>query len=285
MKKLTSGSNRILSIIALLFSACSGGCGILGTGRGPVPPPVPKDVVVAALRERADHFFTVKDGSASLLIQIQTGENTAQRVSLGAGFAFDRLRPGLWLLADKVGQEIFTLRANNDRFWLELPRSHEIVTGGPEAYYKLPYLIYPYEATLWFGSPEWLGLTLEATQMHVEPEYYTFDVYSAGQLARTVMVDRRTLTVTAIAEYDLLGRLSTEVLMSNYGKADSMDFPFHLTVTRPLQGCSMQLRLGSPKFNQELKAALFEPKDWTDWRHVDLDREPLSSVKGLEAEQ
>jgi len=279
-----SRSGPLRGWAAALVLGLSSGCSLLGRPLGPVPPPVPQEQVVAALRERADCFRTVKDGDVSLLIEVQTEKGFERQPTLGGVVAFDRQWPGLWMLATKMGMEVFLLRADSERFWLELPRTHEVVTGGRHAYRQLPYLISPYEVLAWFGSPAWLGLTSESTRMSLLPEHYRLDVYAGQMLLRTVLVDRRRLAVTAIAEYDALGRLSTEVLMDRYREAGGVLFPHRLAVSRPLDGCRVQLRLGRPKFNVELKPQLFRPARWEGWRVIDLDREPLSSVRAFGGE-
>ena len=254
-------------------------------GPEPLPPTAPRQEILAALRKRADQFRTVYDTNISLTIQVKTEKGMETLPKLGGILAFDSRLPGLWLHCEKLTRKIFGLRATGDRFSLELMETRELVTGGPAAYSKLPHLVRPWEVMAWFGSPEWLGLSADSA-MEVEENDYRFDVSLSGMLIRCVFVDRRAVAISRIVDYDLLGNVRTEVLMDRYKKADGIDFARRLTVERPQHGCRVQLRLRSPKFNKDLQRKMFEPKKGrTGWSPVDLDREPLSSVRAFRAER
>ena len=268
----------LVATALLIGAALSGGCSVLPV---PVGPPLARQQVVETLRQRAARFTTVQDTDLKLVIEVMTEKGMRRQPSLGGALAFDSLRPGLWLRAEKLGQKVFSLRAGADYFWLEIPDTREVVTGGRAAFWKLPQLVLPYDVLLWFGSPDWLGVSWDSTAMTVEPECYRFDVVAGRLPLRSVLVDRRQVVVTRILDYDLLGRLSTDVTMDRYEQAGGVLFPRRLTVWRPVAGYRLQLRLGNPKFNRPINPIVFEPLERQGWPHVDLDREPLSSVKAF----
>jgi len=272
---------RLRMAAIVIATALSGGCCLLHRGPGPVPPPLPREQVVQTLRGRADRFVSVVDTGISLSIQVETQEGIKKQPTLGGLLAFDSLRPGLWLRAEKLGQKVFNLRADAERFWLEIPDTREVVVGSREAYSKLPQLIEPYEVMFWFGSPEWLGLTWDSTLMALEPEHYRFDVMAGSLLMRSVFVDRRRLVISRIVDYDLLGSVSTEVLMDRHKETSGVPFPRRLTVIRPQVGYRIELRLGNPRFNTDIDPGAFRPGRRPGWRQIDLDREPLSSVEAF----
>ena len=278
-----NGPHSLPPIILLVVFV--GGCSIFARRPEPVPPPVPRSEVLSALHQRAEQFRTVYDTGISLVIEVQTNEGMKPQPTLGGVLAFDSRLPGLWLHTEKMTKKIFSLHATADRFSLELPDTCEMLIGGQQAYERLPHLIHPYEAMAWFGSPEWLGLNDRAT-MAVEENDYRFDVSLSGLPVRSVFVDRRRVAISRIVDYSLLGDVRTDVLMNDYKKVKGIEFPHRLTVNRPQHGCRVQLKLGSPKFNKDLKAEVFQPKKLRPgWRQIDLDHEPLSSVKAFGAEE
>ena len=263
----------------IILMLAAGGCRIL-TG-GPLKPPRPQlsaPEVISAVRDDTQQFRTLVDTDISISIAAQVDDGWKKMPTFGGLIAFDSVRPGLWLRAEKLGQKIFTLRAGGDYFWLELPDSREIVTGGSVAYDRLPHLVQPNEAMLWFAAPEWLGLTWENTTMDLQPETYRFDVRISGQLIRSVYVDRRTLHISRIEVHDLLRRVRTRVSMERYRDVKGVEFPFRMTILRPLVGYRIRLTLDEPTFNKNIPARAFEPKDRPGWEHINLDYEPLSKV-------
>jgi len=254
------------TIVVAAAAALCGGCSIFRSPLGPVPPPLSRAEVVRLVGERSRRFVTVRDTGISLNIWVMTEKGMKKQPSLGGVLAFDSLRPGLWLRAEKLGQKVFNLRAGADYFWLELPDTREVVTGSRAAYTKLPELIEPYEVMFWFASPEWLGLTWDSTRMSVEPEHYRFDVRSG-------------------VDYDLLGRVSTVVRLESYRETGGVLFPRRLVVERVLAGYRIELRLGRPQFNRPIDPRAFAPAKRPGWRHIDLDREPVSAVKAFRGER
>ncbi len=69
--------------------------------------------------------------------------------------------------------------------------------------------------------------------------------------------------------------------MLAHEQVNSIVFPHHLAIARPLQGWWIRLKLGNPKFNKELKKEVFEYREKHGWRHIDLDREPSSNVEAF----
>jgi len=272
---------RTLVLLAVITGLLCGGCGLFCRRLGPVPPALTREEVVSTLQARARGCTTVTDASASLRVQFEVNGEVQKQPTLGILLAFDGLRPGLWLRGEKLGQKIFTLRAGADYFWLEIPDTQEVVTGGPAAYGAIPGLVNPYEVMLWFGSPDWVGLTWPATTMTVEPEHYRFDVAVGGLPIRSVFVDRRTVTVSRIVSYDAFRRPRTEVLMEDYDEVGAVQFPYRLTVLRHQEGCRLEIRLGRPRLNKPIEASAFAPPPRPGWRHIDLDHEPITSVKAF----
>jgi len=269
--------SRATFVAALLALMHVCGCALL---RSPPPPPLPAREVVQAIRARTEQIQTVKDSDASVRI-FQTVKGKLRRLpSLGGLVGFDRRWPALYIVAEKFGQTAFWLRATAEGFWLRVPRYREVLTGGPAAYRRLPQMVRPEEVRSFFGTPEALGLDWPGTEFRVLADTYVFDVRLFGFIYRQVVVDRRELTVRAIRQYDSLGRLTTQVLMSAYRRADGVLLPRRITVSRPLVGVRVELRLGEPKLNAAIKPEAFLPGPVPpDWKHVDLDREPLSESK------
>lgn len=284
MRKVRSSHVARLKFVVLAALTCASGCCVLWPCREPVPPPIPRSQVLAALQQRADQFLTVQDTAITLSIEVLTDEGMEDLPKLGGVLALDSRLPGMWLHAEKMTKGVFTLRATADRFSLELPETRELVIGGPQAYDNLPHLIRPFEAIEWLGSPEWLGLD-EQSPMTVLEADYRFDVLWRDALVRQVFVDRRKVAVSRILDYDLLGSVRTDVTMDRYREAGGIEFPHRLAVHRPQHGCRVQLELGRPKFNRKLQRELFDPKTRRPgWEVIDLDREPLSNVKAFNPE-
>lgn len=268
--------------VALVLLFVFPGCGFLPkTALKPVPAPVSSTKVIQRVRRNTHRFQTVVDTHISLYLAAEKNGKWDDMPSLGGLLAFDSQRPGLWLRAEKLGQKIFVLRAGMDYFWLELPDSNEIVTGGPEAYNRLPHLVQPAEAMLWFAGPEWLGLTWDKTEMVVEKEHYRFDVSMSGQIIRKVYIDRRDMHLTRIKMFDFFGRLQTDVRMNRYRNVDGVPFPFRLIVRRPLVGYRIELRLKDPDFNKDIPGQFFEPRKRPEWKHIDLDYEPITRIEAF----
>jgi len=248
----------------------------------PPPPPLSRDVVIELVRAQSGTFRSVKDGDIALNITTTEDGKVRSLPSLGGGIGFNAELPGLYLVATKVTKTIFTLRARGQQFWLALPRTNELVIGGPPAYAKLPWLIRPDEVQGFFADPEWLGLTWAGTTMTVEEDNYRFDIFTAGILRRQVLVGRRLVVLRSVRRYDALQRLETEIDLADYELSDGALFPRRLTVDRPLNGVKVELELSDPKLNVDFPAKTFLPPDLPGWKVIDLDHEPISAVKGFE---
>ena len=265
-------------VLAGLLAFGAGGCCTV-FAICPVPPPLERARVETALAEQAARFRTVTDADISLKIAVIAEDGSEERVpSLGGVLAFDSLLPGLWLRAEKFGQKAFGLRARADGFWLEFPQTREVVTGSAAAYAALPHLIHPHEAVLWFGAAERLGLIHDTTRMTLESEDYRFDAFADG---RTVWVDRRRVVISRIVEYDRQGYEVLEVDLERYKHTGELEFPRRVTVWRPQAGYRVRLGLGRPKLNKVIPSSAFEPLPRPGWRHIDLDRQPLSDVEAF----
>ncbi len=272
------GLTRRSVLAPLLAAAALLGC----RAPGPLPAPLPREQVAAAARAWANGVRTVRDGDVSLEITQTVDGRRRELPAFGGQIGFDRTIPALYLLAEKLGQTAFWLRASGERFWLAFPRTCEVATGGPAAYEKLPHLIRPEEVRIWFAGPERLGLTWPTTEMSVGPESYRFDVFLAGALHRSVLVDRRKLVVAAIQSYDVLGRCVTEVRLEDYAPLGGVEFPRVIAVERPAQGVTVRLELGDPELNPDINPAAFLPGRRPGWSQVDLDRQPLSALRALQ---
>ena len=227
----------------------------------------------------------VVDADISLRISTTYEGKTERTPSLGGVLAFDRLLPGLWLRAEKIGHQVFDLKALGMDFSLLLPQSGEVVTGGPIAYAKLPYLIRPDEVQTMLGGPETLGLSWPATTVARLAEGDLFNVSVLGALYRTVLVDPGTADILRITDYDVLGQVVTDIRLSDYEALQGTRFPRRLQVDRPLDGVAVDLGLGDPELNKPIPIQFFRPHRQAGYRHVDLDRQPLSDVHAFSEEQ
>ena len=272
-----------------LFWLIASGCGVLQVicPPEPLPPPLPREEVEASLVKEYGRIETLKDMGGSLDSEYGPPDDRESGPSLGIDLAFDATLPGLWLHAEKMGQAVFTLRAKEHRFWLAIPDTKELVTGTEVAFRKLPQLVDPDELSLALGTPQKLGLTRQATTMDVDGKYYRFDIYHGSYIARKVYVSRRDIEIRRIVEYDLSGREQTIIRMMDYYKINGIPVPYTFTVERPRSQWEMTLELSDPDVNElapERMRKLFDPKDRTGWKHIDLDIQPLSDVKALQPE-
>jgi hypothetical protein len=274
---------RPAALLIACLALASTGCGLLA--RRPVLPPMPPEQIVQALRQRSIEFSTVVDTDISLKIATTVDGKVHRSPSLGGVLAFDCRLPGLWLRTEKVGHEIFDLKALGMQFSLLLPASGELVTGGPLAFAKLPYLIRPDEVQTMFGGPDALGLSWPSTTVEAGSDGDSFRVLVFGTLFRTVLVDPGTADILRIQDYDALGRVVTDITLSDYEAFGSARFPLRLSVDRPLDGVRMDLRLGDPKLNKPVPPQAFAPHALDGYRHIDLDRQPLSDVQAFSGEQ
>jgi len=259
------------------------GCALLGR---PAPdPPLECRDVVQALRQKEGLVRTVTDAGVRLRVTAREDGEPRRYPSLGAVLAFDSQKPGLWLRGEKLGHEVFSLRALGERFWVAVHPSRLVMTGGPVAYAKLPrYFLRPAEVQGFLAGPDWLGLSWTTAQMTVGADSYRFDVHLMDTLYRTVLVDRRDLVITRISAYDVLGRETTRVELSDHGPADGTLFPRRLTVTRPQEGITLSLRLRRPKFNKELPLSIFQPIRLDGYEQVDLDSPSVGRIELVEPE-
>jgi hypothetical protein len=272
----------VLTLMLTGLLALTTGCAWLS----PAPPPLPREHVARALRRRAAVFGGLQ---ADLRLRIaQTVEGDTEALpTLGGVLAFDPTEPGLFLRTTKLTQEVFTLRALGPRFSLKLPRSSEVVVGGPYAYQRLPYLVRPHEVKGAFAGPDALGITWADTEMHVDRTHYRFEARVLGVLYRRVLVDRRELVVTDIERFDSLGRLHTAIRMQNYVPVGDFLAPTRLVVERrqvsdqpPLQ-VTVRLALSDLEPLKEGATALMRPRVPPGWPVVNLDREPISNIRAL----
>jgi len=271
---------RIAALLCLVL-ALSGGCRLLPRTASPVPEPLPRLEVEAMLSRSAGRIRTLKDAGISLVIESGPEGDRETLPALRGVMAFDAALPGLWLLADKLGRTVFTLRALGDSFSIEFPHTREVVVGGPASFERLPHVVRPREVQLFFGPLDALGITWPSTRMVVEPRFYRFDVYVGGQLVRRIYVGRRKVVINRIVDYDSLGRIRTEIFLDKYRDIAGILVPFFLRVERPLSGGRLTLRLSRPKLNTELSKALFEARRRAGWKYINLDHEPLSEVEAF----
>lgn len=277
----------LLACALLIMSAW--GCGVLQVicPPEPLPPPIPRDEVEAKLVNEYGRIETLKDMGGSLESEYGPPDDRDSGPDLGVDLAFDATLPGLWLHAEKMGQAVFTLRAKEHRFWLTIPDTKELVTGTRVAFGKLPQLVDPEELSLALGTPQQLGITREATKMEVDGEFYRFDVYHGSYIARQIYVSRREIEIRRIVEYDPSGRKRTIVRMTDYYDVSDIPVPHTFSIERPANQWQVTLELSDPDVNTlpaERMRKLFEPKDRSGWRRVNLDIQPLSDVKAFSEE-
>ncbi len=275
-----SGLSACTCLALAMLLAATSGCCIFRRGRAPMPPPLGREAVVVELEGKAASFQTLTDTDITLRSEGQP--------TLGGWIAFHARLPALWLRGEKLSREVFDLRATADGFSLRLPHTREIVRGTGQAYRKLPLVIAPREVQEWFGPPQSLGLDLPETTMTVEDTDYRFDVPAGEALLRTVFVDRWQVAVRKIVEWDPFnpGEEFAEVELGEFRRVGDREFPHRIVLYRPQHDYRMTLELSRPKLNKDLPLKTFAPhKMPADWRLIDLDKEPLSSVKAFSEEQ
>ncbi|MFO7959219.1 MAG: hypothetical protein R6X33_19200 [Candidatus Brocadiia bacterium] len=282
MRTQHHGRTARLALAAALLALTAGtGCGLF---RKPLPPPLPRREVIQQVRANTGDFRTLVDTDIALFMTVTEDGKRHRGPTFGGHIAFDRALPGLWLSAEKIGRQIFSLKARGMRFWLVLPETREVVTGSARAYAKLPHMIRPDEVQRLFEGPDGLGLTWEGSTMAVEGNYYRFDVRVMGMPYTRVLVDRRRLVISGIQRLDSVGRVIADIRLADYSPTDSALFPHRLQVERPLAGTGVNLRLGSPNLNKPIPPEAFEPTEHTGWRHINLDYQPLSAVEAFSGE-
>ena len=274
--------------LAMLLAAASGCC-IFRRGRVPMPPPLGREAVVVELRGKAARFQTLTDTDITLRSEFDTQKGTERQPTLGGVIAFDARLPALWLRGEKVSREVFDLRATAEGFSLKLPHTGEIVVGTGPAYRKLPLVIAPREVLGWFGPPQSMGLDQRETAMSVEETDYRFDVRAGETLLRTVFVDRWQAAVRKIVEWDPFnpGQKLAEIELGEFKPIGDREFPHRIVIYRPQHDYRMTLELSHPKLNKDLPLKMFAPHKAPpdEWRLIDLDKEPLSSVKAFSGEE
>jgi len=278
-------ANRPLpgALALLCLALASGGCALFAPR--PALPPMPRQEIITNLRRRTAEFSTLVDGDISLKIATSAGGKTDTSPTLGGHVAFDRRLPGLWLHAAKVGREVFDLKALGMQFSLRFRQTGELLIGGPVAYARLPYLIRPDEVQTMFGGPDALGMSWPSTTMALGAHECRFDVDVLGALFRRITVEPGTADILRIENYDVRGRLVTDIRLSDYRAANSARFPRRLIIDRPLDGVQVELRLGGPKLNKAIPRKSFEPHPPAGWSVIDLDRQPLSDVRAFTGER
>ncbi len=264
-------------LMLLTFIALAAGCGLF---RARPAPELPKSGVLEVLRERADRLSTVTDTSIRLSIRVSTPDGTERMPTLSGVLAFDIVRLGLWLRAEKLGREVFDLRALGDTFWLAVPDTSEIIVGGPVAYARLPgYFMRPADLAGLLAGPEFLGLSWSDTTMTVDRHDYRFDVSLLGAPYRRVLVDRRDLVVSRITRYDPVGRVTLDVELSRHTESELGSFPRELVVRRPREGVTVSLRLRDPKLNKDIPLQAFRPSTRPGYTVHNLDYEPIENIE------
>lgn len=276
---MQSRLNRLFYALIVFFWLLPGLLYLPGCRAFPLRPRVPPErlsrgEVVDRIYERTHFFSTMTDTRITLRAVHEDVDGRHSFPPAGGVLAFDRMLPGLWLRAEKFGQNIFTLRAHGDDFWLELPDSREVVTGGRAAYRRMPHLVRPGEILLWLAPPDWLGLNLDSTAMTVTGGEYVFEVSLNGFPLRRVSVDGYDFHVNSIATYDILGQVDTLVVMDRHRRLNGAVFPHRFTVSRPHAGYEVSLQLGRPEFDRPLPERTFQPRSRPGWKHIDLDGEP-----------
>ena len=272
-------------LTAVLLAVLAPGCAWLA----PPPQTLPAETVATRLQQKATDFGGLQ-ADLRLRISETVDGDTNKLPSLAGVLAFSATAPGMFLRAEKFTQEVFTLRALGQRFSLRLPRSNEVVVGGPFAYERLPYLVSPAEVKGAFAGPDLLGLTWPDTEMELTRSHYRFKVYVLGVLFRRVLVDRRRLVITRIERYDSLGRLHTLIELEDYAPVGESTAPRYLLIQRrqvsydPPLSVTVRLDLDDVEPLKEGAEALMRPRVPRGWNVVDLDREPLSNIRALDLE-
>mgnify|MGYP000473993918 CR=1 FL=1 len=274
----------MLAAIAILLGA---GCGILRPRAAPGPAWTQQEVV-NTLGSRYRKIRTIKAGEVSLEASSDAGGVFRISPTLGGVLALDPHLPGLWLRAEKLGQEIFTLGLRQQNFWMTIPQTRELVTGSGRAFRKFPYALRPAELAALAGSPSQLGLTRESTIMVTDPRHYRFDVWQGITLLREVYVDRHDVTVRRVVYYAPDGRVLAKVELGDYAPANDIPLPRYLSLYRPDSGIRTELWLPSAEINAvpaRQMRTFFNPPRKPGWRHIDLNRQSLSDIKALQNQQ
>jgi hypothetical protein len=243
---------------------------------------MPQGQVVHGLRQWSQAFHSIVDTGISLVITTTADGEEHRTPTLHGDIAFDRNLGGLYLSCEKVGRQLFSLRVLADRFSLLFPETGEIATGGRAAFTTIPYLVRPEEVQTMLAGPDALGLTWKATVVTLRQGEYTFDVPVFGTTYWKVRVDAITGTVTAVERYDARGRLVTRMLLSDYRPLNDTQFPCRMVVERPSNGVQVELRLGRPRLNKQVRPQAFAPHRIAGRKHWDLD-DPNTRIDDIEA--
>lgn len=279
------------AVCALLLVVFSSGCCAFRKQLPPPPPPLSRYHVIEALKKNQKDFAAFVDGSADAKIQHRRDDDWRTDLTFGAVLAFDRGGddrggPFLYVRAEKVGMEVFTLKTSGNSFTLRLPDTKEFVYGSGRALDKLPEMIRGTDLQLMTADPDTLGLGPDSASFRWNDENYVFEVggLTGYRLAR-VAVDRRELVLKGVTLYDSAGDKTLVVQLRDHERPhEPRDWPtpvpYRIIVKRPQFGLKVTVRLGRPKMKEEIPGAFFKAKAPPGWRAICLD---TASVRSIEA--
>jgi hypothetical protein len=269
----------------LWLALCLPGCALWCPPKEPPPLPLGRQKVIEALSDGAGYPRAIVDGDARVRLRHRENGDWETDLTFGAVLAFERSGPALYLRGEKVGVALFTLKARGNGFTLRLPDTKEFVHGTRSALRKLPMLVALEQLALSLEGPQGLGLDSAHSTFRWDGDEYIFVVRDAvWSPVREVRVDRRKLVISRVSEYGVSGRPVLVLRLSEHGSPkEPPDWPglvpYRTDIERPDAGVKAVVMLSRPRVKEGLPSALFAARAPAGWRSIDLDVEPVDSIR------
>lgn len=246
--------------------------------------------LLAKLQERNRAISTLRSSKGSLEYRF----TYSTRGYRGTDINFAMEKPGkVYARGSMTGNSnLFVLKSDGERFWVEVPGDKEVYTGSVENQQRRRPQ-HDNDSELWDGfNPTVLSEALllddlgrdQQPSFETWPNYYIihlFDVKEDGSLVirRSIWISREDLTVRRHRVFNEIGELLTEANLYRYVNVDGVELPQFFKIERPWEELSLELTLKDIKLNTELPENIFRYEAPADFKIIDLDKRDTENAE------
>lgn len=250
--------------------------------------------LLAKLRERNRAISSLRTSKGSLEYRF----TYSTRGYRGTDITFAMEKPGKVYARGSMtaNSNVFTLKSDGERFWVEVPSDNEVYTGSVENQKRLRPQ-HNEDAELWQGfNPTVLSeaLLLDDLGGDLQPSFETwpnyyiihlFDVKEDGSLVirRSIWISRKDLTVRRHRVFNEIGELLTEANLYQYVNVNGVELPQFFKIERPWEELSLELTLKDIKLNTELPEDIFNYEAPAGYKIIDLDKKDTENAESGES--
>lgn len=168
--------------------------------------------------------------------------------------------------APVIAKDIFDMASDGQVFHIFIPSKNEFIEGPADLHRAGTHPIENLRPQHLFDALIWPAVEADAPVLSEEVDvlpahYYVLTVASNGsqgwELQRKIWFDRADLQIARMQIYDAQGALVSDVQMKDWLPADTVDYPRHIRIDRPLDDYRLDIAITELTLNQTVTADRF----------------------------